>query len=230
MSIGSTATRRTLLQALIAITIGLACLATMFAVPARALGEGYWSTDGSSLVDSNGDEVRITGVNWFGFETSVLVPHGLWQRNWQDMLDQIAAVGFNTIRLPYSSAILDPGAMPDSIDYVANPDLDGLSSVEVMDRIVDYAGDIGLKIILDRHTLEPDNRHDLWYNAAYPPERLISDWQTLAERYSATRPSSAPTSTTSPMPHVGAALTPPSTGALRPSRPATPSTTSTPTG
>jgi endoglucanase len=172
-----------LLQAALAITVGRACLATMFATPARALGEGYWSTDGAALVDSNGDEVRITGVNWFGFETSVLVPHGLWQRNWQDMLDQIADLGFNTIRLPYSSALLDPGAMPDSIDYVANPDLQGLSSLEVMDRIIEYSGEIGLKIILDRHTLEPDNRHELWYNAAYPPERLISDWQTLAERY-----------------------------------------------
>jgi len=183
MSTVTMATRRTALQAAIAITIGLACLATMFAAPARALGEGYWSTDGATLVDSHGDEVRITGVNWFGFETSVLVPHGLWQRNWHDMLDQIADVGFNTIRLPYSSAILDPGAMPDSIDYVANPDLQGLTSLEVMDRIIEYSGDIGLKIILDRHTLEPDNRHELWYNAAYPPQRLISDWQALAERY-----------------------------------------------
>jgi endoglucanase len=183
MSTVTTPLRGTLLQAVLAITVGLVCLATMFATPARALGEGYWSTDGAALVDSNGDEVRITGVNWFGFETSVLVPHGLWQRNWQDMLDQIADVGFNTIRLPYSSALLGPGAMPDSIDYVANPDLQGLSSLEVMDRIIEYSGEIGLKIILDRHTLEPDNRHELWYNAAYPPERLISDWQTLAERY-----------------------------------------------
>jgi endoglucanase len=175
--------RRTVRQGLVAVAVGSMLLATLVATPARAVGEGYWSTDGASLVDSNGNEVRITGINWFGFETSVLVPHGLWARNWQDMLDQIADLGFNAIRLPYSSALLDPGASPTSIDYVRNPDLQGLTSLEVMDRIVDYAGDIGLKIILDRHTLQPDNRHELWYNDAYPPQRLISDWQALARRY-----------------------------------------------
>ena len=183
MTIVSTPTRRTLFQIAVAIVAGLACLATMLASPARALGEGYWSTDGAVLVDGNGDEVRITGVNWFGFETSVLVPHGLWARNWQDMLEQIADVGFNTIRLPYSSAMLEPGATPTSIDFVRNPDLQGLTSLQVMDRVIDHAGDLGLKIILDRHTLEPDNRESLWYNAAYPPQRLISDWELLAERY-----------------------------------------------
>jgi endoglucanase len=179
----ASAMRRTFLQAMVAVTVAAVYLAMLVATPARAAGEGYWSTDGADLVDSNGTQVRITGVNWFGFETSILVPHGLWTRNWQDMLDQIADLGFNTIRLPYSSAMLNPGATPSSIDYVSNPDLQGLNSLQVMDRIVDYAGDIGLKIILDRHTLEPDNRHELWYNGAFPPQRLISDWQTLAQRY-----------------------------------------------
>lgn len=185
MHSSATATsRRMVVRAAFAAAVAMACVVTLVATPARADGEGYWSTDGASLVDSNGNVVRITGVNWFGFETSVRVPHGLWTRNWQDMLEQIADLGFNTIRLPYSAALLDPGgASPSSINYVVNPDLQELTSLEIMDRIVDYAGDLGLKIILDRHTLEPDNRHELWYNGAYPPQRLISDWQTLAQRY-----------------------------------------------
>src|SRR3982074_113637 len=46
---------------------------------------------GSRLVDANGREVRLTGVNWFGFETESCAPDGLWTRNWQSMLDQMKA-------------------------------------------------------------------------------------------------------------------------------------------
>src|SRR5262249_4928542 len=51
-------------------------------------------TVGGKVVDANGREVRFTGVAWFGFETKAFAPHGLWARNWQDMLDQIKAAGF----------------------------------------------------------------------------------------------------------------------------------------
>src|SRR3990172_1348826 len=72
----------------------------------------YLSTAGSKIVDPTGREVRLTGVNWFGLETGTYSPHGLWARNWQEILDQIAALGYNTIRLPYSSRVFDPNARP----------------------------------------------------------------------------------------------------------------------
>src|SRR5690348_2996842 len=69
--------------------------------PPRALPPFH--AEGARLVDAQGHEVRITGVNWFGFETDTFAPHGLWARNYGDMLDQIVAAGFNTLRLPYSN-------------------------------------------------------------------------------------------------------------------------------
>ena len=93
-----------------------------------------------------------TGVNWFGFETETYAPHGLWARNWEEMLDQIAAAGFNTLRLPYSTSCSSPGNMPgEAIDYQLNPDLKGLAGVEMMDRIVQGATDRGIMVLLDRH-------------------------------------------------------------------------------
>jgi endoglucanase len=145
--------------------------------------DGNWSARGSDLVDADGDAVQIRGVNWFGFETSAGMPHGLWSRNMEEMLDQIAGLGFNSIRLPFSSAMLDGTAAPQGINEQENPDLIGLTSLELMDRMVDAAGARGLAIILDRHTLAPDNRAALWYDQQFPRERLISDWQLLAERY-----------------------------------------------
>src|SRR6266487_623849 len=62
------------------------------------------------LEDASGCEVRLIGVNWFGFETRTFSPHGLRARNWQEMLDQIAQAGFNTLRLPFSNQLFDPSS------------------------------------------------------------------------------------------------------------------------
>ncbi len=146
--------------------------------------DGAWSTDGARLVDGDGDEIRIRGVNWFGFETAAGVPHGLWSRDLDDMLDQIAELGFNTIRVPFSASIIGPDPTPvQGLNEHENPDLVGLSSLEVLDEFIAAAGERGLAVILDRHTLAPDNRHHLWYDAGFPAERLVTDWQFLAERY-----------------------------------------------
>src|SRR5437588_12457168 len=51
---------------------------------------GFLHSSHGELVDTSGCQVHLTGVNWFGFETSAFAPHGLWVRNWQDMLNQIA--------------------------------------------------------------------------------------------------------------------------------------------
>src|SRR5437588_11755458 len=88
------------------------------------------------LVDTSGCVVHLTGVNWFGFETSTFAPHGLGVRNWKDMLNQIARTGFNCIRLPFTNQLFDPTSNPQGINYRLNPDLKGLSGLALMDRII----------------------------------------------------------------------------------------------
>ena len=60
------------------------------------------STKGSKIVDSTGRSVLLRGVNWFGIETEMHAPHGLWKRDYKELLGQIKSLGYNTIRLPYS--------------------------------------------------------------------------------------------------------------------------------
>lgn len=147
---------------------------------------GFFSTSGNQIVDENGTPVRIAGVNWFGMESSNFAPHGIWTRGYKDMMDQIKELGFNTIRLPFASQAFDPGTTTSGIDFFANPDLPGLSPIEVMDKVVEYAGQIGLRIILDHHRSNAGpgpNSNGLWYTSTYPESRWISDWEMLAERY-----------------------------------------------
>lgn len=147
---------------------------------------GYFHTQGNQILDANNQVVKIAGVNWFGFETSDFTPHGLWARNYKDMMNQMKQLGFNTIRLPFSDQLFDPSSKPQGINYSLNPDLQGLSGLALMDKIVGYAGQIGLRIFLDHHRSEAGAGAEgsgLWYTSAYPESRWIADWTMLAQHY-----------------------------------------------
>jgi aryl-phospho-beta-D-glucosidase BglC (GH1 family) len=156
--------------------------------PSGQASPDFFHTQGNQIVDQNGTDVKIAGVNWFGFETGNFVVHGLWARNYQDMMNQMKQLGFNTIRLPFSNAIFNPANAPNSINYSLNPDLQGQTSLGILDKIVLYAGQIGLRIILDHHSALPDNHANepLWYipgDANSSEQVWINDWVALANRY-----------------------------------------------
>ena len=146
----------------------------------------YLHTSGSQILDTSNKVVGLSGVNWFGFETSNNAPHGLWARNWEDMLDQIKSEGYNVIRLPFSNAMLKKNVMPSGIDYQKNPDLAGLTSIQVMDKIIRGANLRELKIILDNHRSTPGGgpeSNGLWYTSEYSESDWIADWKALVRRY-----------------------------------------------
>ncbi|MFH1555784.1 MAG: Calx-beta domain-containing protein [Pseudomonadota bacterium] len=148
--------------------------------------DGWLSTSGNQIVDANGNSVQIGGVNWFGFESDTMSPHGLWTRGYQDMMNQMEDLGFNTIRLPFSSDMLHATSQANGIDYSKNPDLAGLTPLQVMDKIVEYADEIGMKIILDHHRSDAGagtSSNGLWYDSSHSEAQWVSDWQMLAQRY-----------------------------------------------
>lgn len=143
-------------------------------------------TQGNQIVDAQGNNVKIAGVNWFGFESNTYAPHGLWARSYKSMMDQMKQLGYNTIRMPYSNQLFDAGSVPNGINFSLNPDLQGLTGVQILDKIVGYAGQIGMRIMLDHHRSDAGAGAEgsgLWYTSAYPESRWISDWVMLATRY-----------------------------------------------
>ena len=131
-------------------------------------------------MDSSGNEVRLTGINWFGFETGTLLPHGLWQRTHESMLSQVVEMGFNSIRLPWCNEMLRSTAPVDTVD----PELMGMTPIEALDAIIETAGELGLKIMLDNHSRAADGylNEGLWYTSGVSEEEWISDWEMMAER------------------------------------------------
>jgi endoglucanase len=175
---------RSLRSSALRAVLGALLTAGLLAAPAAGqAATGYFHTRGAQLLDEAGRPVRIAGVNWFGFETPRHVVEGLGQRDYKSMLDQMASEGYNTVRLPFSNAMFDAGATASGIDYsnAKNADLAGRTPIQIMDRIIGYAGSIGLKVILDRHL--PGAQSDVWYSQDYSEQRWIDDWKMLAQRY-----------------------------------------------
>lgn len=143
----------------------------------------YLHTDGATIRDSSGQEVTLSGLNWFGLETETLAPHGLWARNYQDMLDQIVQLGYNCLRLPFSNELFDPNLQPNGVDFFMNSDLKGMNGLQIMDKIIVESGKRGLKIILDQHRPTTDSQSPLWYTSELTTEEWIDQWCTLAKRY-----------------------------------------------
>jgi endoglucanase len=174
-----------LLQGAILIPFAAVALLPSQHISCTPQGEnGFLRAIGGEIVDSNCHAVHLNGVNWFGMETGAFAPHGLDTRNWQDMLDQIASAGFNTIRLPYSNQFLDdPNSLPKNINYQKNPDLKGLHGLSLLDRLIEGARQRGLKVILDRHRPDAQAQSELWYTDQVPESRWIADWVMLAKHY-----------------------------------------------
>ena len=76
------------------------------AVAADDCNDDWLHAKGSRLYDMNGNEVWLTGANWFGFNCSENCAHGLYAADVDDMLQSIADHGINIIRFPISSTLL----------------------------------------------------------------------------------------------------------------------------
>lgn len=165
--------------------LSVACPPTSLA-PAQASNvlQPPLSTRGADIVDATGRSVLLRGVNWFGLETETQAPHGLWARDYKEMLAQIKSLGYNVIRLPYSvQALRGKSISGVNFDLGSNRELQGKTPIEVMDLIIQEAGRQGLLILLDSHRLNNQLIPELWYGDGFTEADWINTWTMLAERY-----------------------------------------------
>ncbi len=95
--------------ALTALTLGASMAATGMMMPVNAVDDGnddWLHAEGSRLYDKDGNEVWLTGANWFGFNCSENCAHGLYATDVDDFLSSVADHGINVIRFPISSELL----------------------------------------------------------------------------------------------------------------------------
>lgn len=175
-----------------AFVLGVACALSLlsFDRSAQAAESRDWHTRGNQVFHGD-DAVRLTGINWYGFETTTFVSHGLWAQDYKTILNSVKANGFNFIRVPFSNEMVETNPVPTALSFSnasgpINTDLQGLTSLQILDRIVHYAETIGLFIVLDNHRSEAGNSAEangLWYTTQFPETAWLQDWAALAARY-----------------------------------------------
>lgn len=168
----------------------LSAISTLSFANTPVAGDDWLHVSGNQILDMNDNPVWLTGANWFGFNTSERVLHGLWSVNLEDTLQSIADRGINILRIPISTELLyewqngiDTTA---NVNTATNPDLVGATTLEIFDAMVDYSREIGLKIMLDAHSAKADNTGHiapLWYDDTFTPEIFYSTWEWVTDRY-----------------------------------------------
>jgi endoglucanase len=109
------------------------------------------------------------------------MPHVLWGRNYKSIIDQIKSMGFNCIRLPLSADI-NGSTMPQSLATYFNPDLNGLTTLQLLIKVVDYAGSVGVYVFLDCHRLTSGAGTDSAISSD-TLSSIVSFWQLMATTF-----------------------------------------------
>jgi endoglucanase len=146
-------------------------------------------TSGYRILDAAGNPVRLTSVNWFGFDEKEYVPGGLDHAPLAVIVSSIQALGVNSVRLPWANETLERNPVVPDYAVRANPQFKGKHAMEVMDAVIAELARAHLMVILDNHVSRADwccsetDGNGLWYNAEYPEKQWIADWQSIARHY-----------------------------------------------
>ncbi len=68
--------------------------------------DDWLHAEGSKLYDANGNQVWLTGANWFGFNCTENCAHGLYATDIDAFLKTVGEHGINLIRMPISTELL----------------------------------------------------------------------------------------------------------------------------
>lgn len=151
-----------------------------------AVSSSLLKTSGNQIVKPNGETFKLKSINWFGAETATFVPHGLWSRNYKEIIDQIADMGFNSIRLPFSGDICNNTQTigDGAINFTLNEDLIDKTAIQVLDQIINYMNEKGLYIILDHHRRKAgDGADGTPISSDYTIVNWKASWKFMADRY-----------------------------------------------
>ncbi|MCC8043268.1 MAG: cellulase family glycosylhydrolase [Oscillospiraceae bacterium] len=157
----------------------------------EATTDDWLHTDGSKIYDDDGNEVWLTGINWFGYNTGTNTFDGLWSCGLNTSISSIADRGFNLLRVPISAELIlewSEGSYPTAnFNQATNYYLVGLNSLKIFDYVIGQCRANGIKIMIDIHSAETDasgHNYNMWYNGDITEEDYLAALSWIAARYS----------------------------------------------
>jgi len=146
-------------------------------------------TEGRQILDSTGHTVRLTSVNWYGFDQKEFVVGGLDHAPLEAIVAQIRQIGVNSVRLPWANETLEHDPTVPDYAVAANPQLKGKHAMAIMEAVIAALARAHIMVILDNHMSRADwccsetDGNGLWYNREFPETKWLADWQAVARRY-----------------------------------------------
>ncbi len=107
-----------------------------------------WYVEKRIVRGAHGQPVVIRGVEWPGLNEEQATLSGLDSRPLADLTNQIAMLGFNTIRIPVDPILLADGVKAVAVHPRLNPELASADAITVLDCAVAGAAREGLAIVL----------------------------------------------------------------------------------
>ena len=108
-------------------------------------------TKGRDIVDAKGRRFKLASVNWYGASDELFVPGGLDTQHRSAIAETIKRLGFNSVRLPYADELVIKNPIIEADLVRANPDLAGLSALDVFTAVVTALTDAGIAVIINNH-------------------------------------------------------------------------------
>ncbi|MBQ3841106.1 MAG: cellulase family glycosylhydrolase [Ruminiclostridium sp.] len=153
-------------------------------------GDDWLHTDGSRILDKNGKQVWLTGLNWFGYNTGTNTFDGLWNSRLAPSVKAIADHGFNLIRVPISAELINQWAAGEypraNYNNAYNEELNSMNSLEIFEYFLKLAEDNGIKVMPDIHSANTDasgHNINLWYTDRVSEDDYYSALEWMAYRY-----------------------------------------------
>jgi endoglucanase len=159
--------------------------------PSRSRVRPPLRTDGRWIVDSRKRRVKLAGVNWYGAEERDMVVGGLDHQPLDRTAACIAAMGFNSVRLPFSNALVRERRplteiAPELTSRFVRENRKLLRTgsraarpIDVYSAVVDSLARHGLLVILDNHMTandwccNPADGNGVWFDQ-FPGEHCAA--------------------------------------------------------
>ena len=146
-------------------------------------------TRGRYIVNVENERVKWACINWAGAYSLPAVVGGLEVQKLSNLAARISNLGFNCVRLCYSTEnhLLNPVVKDE--DVAANPELKGKRFMHIFEATVEALTSQGLMVILNNHISRSGwccnvlQDEGFWYTKRFPEEKWMESLLDMTRRF-----------------------------------------------
>mmetsp|Transcript_105714 Transcript_105714/g.188025 ORF Transcript_105714/g.188025 Transcript_105714/m.188025 type:complete len:644 (-) Transcript_105714:49-1980(-) len=146
-------------------------------------------TRGRYIVNTQNERVKWACINWAGAYSKLAVVGGLEVQNLDKLAGRIKDLGFNCVRLCYSTQNFFQNPIVNNSEIAANPQLSGQHFLQIFDSTVKALTDQGIMVIINNHLSSSGwccnvkQAEGFWYTPEYSEKMWIKSLVDLTARY-----------------------------------------------